>query len=202
MRVGLYASMNNGDVINKEIPYIAVDGGLEHLHRQNIKPLFAIGDFDSLKHQEYLDGLEVLRYPSHKNETDTELAINEALHRGYDEIDLYGVIGGRIDHFLGVLIYLRQHPQMKITLYDQVNRIFLLPSGKHEIDCRDYQYFSCFTEKDCLLTLENCDYPLHHYLLKSHDPLCISNQCHGILTIENSEDLIFIETQRIRTCCD
>ena len=106
MKIGLYASMNNGDVFNKDIPYIAVDGGLEHLHRQSIQPLFAIGDFDSLEHKEYLQGLEVLRFPTHKDETDTELAISEALNRGYDEIDLYGVIGGRIDHFLGVLIYL------------------------------------------------------------------------------------------------
>ena len=43
MKIGLYASMNNGDVFNKDIPYIAVDGGLEHLHRQSIKPLCAIG---------------------------------------------------------------------------------------------------------------------------------------------------------------
>ena len=89
MKIGLYASMNNGDVFNKDIPYIAVDGGLEHLHRQSIKPLCAIGDFDSLQHKEYLEGLEVLTFPTHKDETDTELAISEALNRGYDEIDLY-----------------------------------------------------------------------------------------------------------------
>lgn len=62
MKIGLYASMNNGDVFNKDIPYIAVDGGLEHLHRQSIKPLCAIGDFDSLQHKEYLEGLEVLTF--------------------------------------------------------------------------------------------------------------------------------------------
>ena len=55
MKIGLYASMNNGDVFIKDIPYIAVDGGLEHLHRQSIKPLCAIGDFDSLQHKEYLE---------------------------------------------------------------------------------------------------------------------------------------------------
>ena len=64
MKIGLYASMNNGDVFNKDIPYIAVDGGLEHLHRQSIKPLCAIGDFDSLQHKEYLEGLEVLIFPA------------------------------------------------------------------------------------------------------------------------------------------
>ena len=111
--------------------------------------------------------------------------------------NIYGVIGGRIDHFLGVLIYLKQHPDIKITLYDDINRIYLLPKGKHQIDCREYKYFSCFTEKTCTLTLKNCDYPLDGYILEPHDPLCISNQCHGILTIENSEDLIFIESQRI-----
>ena len=82
MKIGLYASMNNGDVFNKDIPYIAVDGGLEHLHRQFIKPLCAIGDFDSLGHKEYLEGLEVLSFPTHKDETDTELAFSEALNRG------------------------------------------------------------------------------------------------------------------------
>ena len=99
--------------------------------------------------------------------------------------------------FLGVLIYLKQHPDIKITLYDDINRIYLLPKGTHQIDCTDYKYFSCFTEKTCTLTLKNCDYPLDGYILEPHDPLCISNQCHGILTIANSEDLIFIESQRI-----
>ena len=163
MKIGLYASMNNGDVFNKDIPYIAVDGGLEHLHRQFIKPLFAIGDFDSLEHKEYLEGLEVLSFPTHKDETDTELAISEALNRGYDEIDLYGVIGGRIDHFLGVLIYLRQHPDIKITLYDDTNRIYLLPKGIHQIDCTEYKYFSFF-----------CHYIKFLFSHSSTDQICSS----------------------------
>ncbi len=71
-----------------------------------------------------------------------------------------------------------------------------MPKGTHQIDCTDYKYFSCFTEKTCTLTLKNCDYPLM-VIYWNLMILCISNQCHGILTIENSEDLIFIESQRI-----
>ena len=47
MKIGLYASMNNGDVFNKDIPYIAVDGGLEYLRRVgNLEDIIELSEFE------------------------------------------------------------------------------------------------------------------------------------------------------------
>ena len=37
--------------------------------------------------------------------TDTHAAIEYAISKGYDEIELYGVTGGRLDHFFAVMCF-------------------------------------------------------------------------------------------------
>lgn len=194
MKIGMYAGLDNGPVKDRSIDYIAIDNGLEHLHNQGIKPLFAIGDFDSLQNQSLLDEVPHTSYSSIKDDTDTALAIQYARDHGYDTIDLYGVIGGRMDHFLGVMAILECSADLRITLYDTVNKIYRLETGLHKIDCSGYHYFSVFAIEDGHLSLKNCHYPLHDYLLKKQDPLCVSNQCEGVLTIENDHPVIFIQT--------
>ena len=39
--------------------------------------------------------------------TDTHAAIEYAISKGYDEIELYGVTGGRLDHFLQLCVCLK-----------------------------------------------------------------------------------------------
>ena len=77
---------------------IAVDGGFGHLVDANIVPDAAIGDFDSLGYVP--DACHVIEYPSHKDASDMELALDEAIRRGADAIDIYGGLGGRFDHSL------------------------------------------------------------------------------------------------------
>lgn len=192
MKIGLYGAMDNGDVIDRSIPYIAVDKGLSHLYKQGITPLMAIGDFDSLDDLQLLEDLQIEKFPVRKDDTDTALALQYAIAHGYDEIDIYGVIGGRIDHFMAALILLKRYAQVAITLYDRQNKIQLLKAGTHHLPIT-YDYFSIFALKDTHLTLHNCTYPLDDYLLRSDDPLCVSNSCDGILEICNSEDVIFIQ---------
>ncbi len=60
-----------------------------------------IGDFDSLDEAPYPAPEEI--YPSEKNFTDGEIAIQKILADGADDITIYGAFGGREDHFLGNL---------------------------------------------------------------------------------------------------
>lgn len=193
MKIGLYAAMDNGIVKDHQIDYIAVDEGLAHLHKQGIKPLLAIGDFDSLEDQRLLEDLQVERYPVKKDDTDTALAIRYAISQGYDEIDVYGVLGGRADHMMAALCLLIHYPDVKITLYDQQNKIMFLPKGSHHITVT-YDYFSLFAIKETVLSLSHCQYPLDHYLFKPFDPLCVSNTCKDYVHIDNSEAVLFLQT--------
>lgn len=194
MKIGLYAGMDNGDVHDTSIDYIAVDKGLAHLLNQGITPVLAIGDFDSLNNEQLLKDYSIKKYNSIKDDSDTALALKYCIEKGYDEIDIYGVYGKRIDHFISVLCLLRQYPDIKITLYDEYNKLTLLRKGSYEIDTHDYKYFSCFAASKCHLTLKNCRYPLDHYLLDKDDPLVLSNQANNTLTLITDNDLIFIQS--------
>lgn len=81
---------------------IGVDNGAAHAKACGLKLNILIGDFDSLspeKRQLYLsDRPRVIEYPKEKDFTDFELALEYSLHQGVREIDLFAVLGGRIDH--------------------------------------------------------------------------------------------------------
>ena len=96
--------------INPSDYLIAVDGGLRHLDQLNLTPNLLIGDLDSV-HSVALQkaeaaGVEILRFPVEKDESDLELAALEALRRGFSELLITGTSGGRIDHILACLAIL------------------------------------------------------------------------------------------------
>ena len=86
---------------------IGVDHGAYICALQGVEMKAAIGDFDSVSKtqviqiQQMAERMEQL--PSHKDETDTEEAVLYALAHGYDDIWVYGALGGRLDHELANL---------------------------------------------------------------------------------------------------
>lgn len=102
---------------------IAVDGGLRHLLALKRFPDLLIGDLDSITSQELqacLDqGVEILRFKAEKDESDLELALLEALKRGYSDLTITNAGGGRVDHLIGNLRLLfhpaLHHAQVKMT---------------------------------------------------------------------------------------
>jgi thiamine pyrophosphokinase len=90
---------------------LAADGGAAFLAGLGIAPQAVVGDFDSLDGgvAEALQaaGVELLRHPAHKDVTDGELAVEEALRRGAAEVLLAGGTGA-LDHTLGHLAILRR----------------------------------------------------------------------------------------------
>ena len=86
MKIGMYGGIDNGRVRDRTIDYIAIDQGLSFLLREGIKPIVAIGDFDSLEETSLLEKVDVLRYNPVKDDTDTAIALKWAIEHGYDEI--------------------------------------------------------------------------------------------------------------------
>lgn len=76
---------------------IAADGGLDRLREFGITPNLIIGDLDSIS-GDLPEGIELLRHPIEKDETDSYLAYLEGVRRGYKSFVLYGCTGGREDH--------------------------------------------------------------------------------------------------------
>jgi thiamine pyrophosphokinase len=90
---------------------IAADGGANRLAKAGRRPDLVIGDMDALSAETQREleraGATLERYPTEKEETDGELALNSAVQRGADEIVVVGAFGGaRLDHMIGNLMLL------------------------------------------------------------------------------------------------
>lgn len=72
---------------------IAVDGGFASLAAVDCAPDLAMGDFDSLGYVP--EGMSVKAFSPEKDASDMELALEEALARGADAVEVYGALGGR-----------------------------------------------------------------------------------------------------------
>lgn len=112
--------------------FVAVDGGMRHLHVLDLSPQLIIGDMDSipsniLSEFEKAD-TEVLRFPPAKDETDLELALDILAERGFDEILIVGALGGRIDQTVANIWLLANHscPGFSIRFDDGCERIDLI----------------------------------------------------------------------------
>ena len=79
---------------------IAADGGVQHAKAAGLTPNAILGDFDSLG---YIPENATV-FPVEKDDTDSMLAIRQALSLGYYELHLYGTLDGpRLDHTLANL---------------------------------------------------------------------------------------------------
>ena len=112
---------------------IAADGGLVRAQALGLTPLVLVGDLDSLEpvlafHAEAA-GVEVLRAPGDKDESDAELALVEAVRRGATRVTMLGAFGGsRLDHALANL-WLLAHPTLAgigLVLLDDRTRAWLI----------------------------------------------------------------------------
>ena len=108
---------------------IACDGGLNHLNEMEIKPDIIIGDLDSVKQDlictAKLKGIKILEYPPMKDETDLELGIAHGLSQGATSLQIFGALGGRIDHELANLHLLTMEPNI-IEICDEETKITLI----------------------------------------------------------------------------
>lgn len=95
----------------QEVDYIlCADGGLNHLAKLDLLPHMVIGDLDSITElgRKYIEdkNINTIKYPSIKDATDTELAIEYLIEKNYKEIILMGGTGTRLDHTMANIFLL------------------------------------------------------------------------------------------------
>lgn len=109
---------------------IAADSGFDAAREAGIHPDYTVGDFDSISDSSVLAGLSqesIQRYPSDKDDTDTEIAIALARKLGANRIVLAGGGGGRLDHLLALsCLFLRPDPPAE--WHTGGESVFFLPS--------------------------------------------------------------------------
>jgi thiamine pyrophosphokinase len=86
---------------------VAVDSGAKWCFEAGVIPDLLVGDLDSLDPeiaQAFKEqSVETIAFPSEKDASDLELALEEILDRGFTDLVATNVIGGRIDHELAAL---------------------------------------------------------------------------------------------------
>lgn len=91
---------------------VAADGGARYILALDRIPHLLVGDLDSISPGDLARlqeaGVEIRRSPTHKNETDLELAIDAAITSGAGEILLVGATGGRLDQTIANVLILAQ----------------------------------------------------------------------------------------------
>lgn len=148
--------------------WIGVDRGALYLIDHHIIPDIIVGDFDSVTADEFARVSEAVahikQYQSEKDETDTDLALLQAVKFEPNAIYLTGATGGRLDHYEAALrtlyTFQRSYPHIVFKMVNQQNEIrFLLP-GKHDIKKSDFTYISFFAYDQTLqnVTLRGVKY--------------------------------------------
>ena len=92
---------------------VAADHGALNALKLGLQPDHIVGDFDSLpsKDLKKFKKARIHRYPSNKDKSDGELALEFLLSQNPSEIIIFGTLGGRPDHSLSALQLLAKIPK-------------------------------------------------------------------------------------------
>jgi thiamine pyrophosphokinase len=161
---------------------IAADGGARHLLALDLLPHLAVGDFDSLE-PELLTRLEqahvaIQRHSPHKDETDLELALLQAIEHGATWIWVLAALGGRPDQHLANL-QLLTHPALaraEVRLLHRGWEVFVIRSSA-TIQGQPNAVVSLLPMTDAVtgIVTEGLYYPLHGETLRLGPARGVSN---------------------------
>lgn len=111
---------------------LCVDSGARHCRELHVTPDYLIGDFDSISEDDFSALAEasvpIIRFPSEKDMTDSELAIQTACDKGCKSIILLGAVGSRLDHSLSNIFLLRKMADLNVEgmIVNEHNEVILI----------------------------------------------------------------------------
>lgn len=161
---------------------IAVDRGYRHLADAGVAPDIAIGDFDSLGYVP--EDVEAVTFPSHKDQSDFELAMAYAADEGFTEAWVYGGLGGRLDHTLGCLYALAAFTERGMTVHavDEAAAVEVLVGPCiYSMPAREDGIVSVFSASDVSrgVSIEGLEYAITNAELTNREALGLSNEFVG-----------------------
>lgn len=177
---------------------VCADGAYDYL-RGKLVPDVILGDFDSVTKRDFPSSSEIRTFQPEKDYTDGDLAIECAIEKGADEIDVYGAFGGaRPDHAYAnlSLLYLGKKGGAKVRLLSK-KWVVTLENGFAELATKRGGYVSLvpFFGSSHILSTKGLKYPAHDVKLNREQSLGISNEADGEraeVTVVG-ETLVFVE---------
>ena len=163
---------------------IYCDCGLKHADNLGVEPSLIIGDFDSYAKPENMQN--VIELPVIKDDTDTIFAVKEAMRRGYDDVLMLGVTGGREDMTLGNIYALLMLKMNGITamIADDYSEISIIKAGEKKHVKWGWKFFSILniTGTASGITVTGAKYNLNDAVIAPEFQYGISNE---VLSPEN-----------------
>jgi thiamine pyrophosphokinase len=181
---------------------ICADSGYSHLEPLGMACTLLVGDFDSLSGP-VPEHIPRVTLPADKDYTDTDLAVREALKRGYTSFVMAGVTGGRPDHTLAniqVLLGLSRRG-ISAMMSDGVTdyHAFTAPvqGDSYRLPFKSGYYFSVFAQGAACkrVNIRGGKYPLVDYDLAFDEARAVSNEfLDGDATITMESGTVLIVT--------
>ena len=173
----LNSYIKSGDLI------IGADKGSEYLYDYEIMPNIILGDFDSISEEKLKKieekQVEIIKFPTEKDYTDTEIAIMEAMKRGADTIYLFGGLGTRADHSLGNigLLLTTKNKGARLLIVDDHNKMYLADKNM-SLNGSQGEIISFHALSDVVKGFEirGAKYNLNSYDMHLLDPRAVCNE--------------------------
>jgi len=163
---------------------ICADGGTHHAHVMGLTPDVVVGDMDSLdpglRTELEATGVQFEVFPTRKDETDLELALQLAIAEGADDIEILAMLGGRLDQSLANLLLLARSEWASAWVRVTEGSQTAWPvRGDQETTikgiCGDLLSLVPLTSLVTGVTLEGVEWPLNDATLRFGSTLTLSN---------------------------
>ena len=178
------------DIVTDNDLIIAADGGLKSVINHNLKADLIVGDFDSLNYIPL--GENVIKHPEIKDETDTILAIDIAMKKGYKSFIIYGCLGGRLDHTFASIqtatYIVEKGGNVVFKSDDYFMTVIKNSSIKFTKENEGYVSVFSYSEKAIGVTESGLFYKLDNAELTNAYPLGVSNKFtddEGFVSVKN-----------------
>ena len=156
---------------------IAADGGYAALMKMGIRCDLLIGDMDSIENVP--EGVQIIRHPIEKDETDTYLAYIEGWRRGYRTFEIYGGTGGRSDHTFANYCLLSNIKSRggEARLYSDAEVAYVIQNGGMRVTGKPKNKISVFAfgGNASGVSIKGLYYELTDGILTADFPLGVSN---------------------------
>ena len=157
---------------------IGADKGYFNFLENSITPHVAMGDFDSYTGEILCEN--TIKYPVKKDFTDSALAIEYAISKGYRKIIVFGGIGGALDHTVANIALVASYTEkgIDIAFVHEENILFAVSNSKIAFDENAKGRISVFSygDKSSGVNEKGLLYSLDDYTLENLTPLGVSNE--------------------------
>lgn len=156
---------------------ICADSGYDKALSAGITPQLVIGDFDSI--EAVPTGVKVIKAPTHKDDTDTMLAIKTAISEGYTDITLLSAFSGRMDHSLANLSALCYISEQGISgrIAGDSCSAYYLKNGELALSPEKDRYLSVFADTEsAVVSIKGAEYEVESFTMKKSFPIGVSNE--------------------------